>query len=649
VQIAAPLLQLAASLGGAGPDAHMLMASAGETALIAAALQAASAPTTQAAEPPVLLENADDSLLEGRRRPGVQPELPPELTQDNPGALRAPPPEAFPTDQLPVPDRWRLIDTLGIVKERWFDPYNQNTYKGDRPICIPTDAEKARREAAGEPRCRTPKFLGLTSPDWFFAVNAVSDTVVEPRTFPIPVGIQFPNRPGSNDVFGKNQSLVVAQTFIVGAALIKGSTAYKPPDFEWRLTLAAQANYVNVPERRILFVEPTKGTSRTDWFVGVQEAFYDYHIGDVSDRYDFDSLRIGIQPFQFDFRGFLFTDNQFGLRFFGTRDNNRWQYNLAGIIRLEKDTNSGLNDITQRPRRDLILHANVYRQDFPFVGLTSEVSVTWNINREKNDIQIDDNGFPVRPALLGDLKGRSYDSAYFGYGVDGRIGRLNLSAQAYGLFGYNRNNPFTGRKSKMRSWFFAAEPSYDANWARFRGALLYTSGDADPFDDVERGFDAIFENPIFAGADTSYWIRQAVPFIGGGRAIGLTGRNGIINSLRSSKEEGQANFTNPGTVLAGVGADFDITPTFRVTGNANHLWFDTTKVIEALRSQGRVSRDIGWDLSVATIWRPKFTQNFVFRTSAAFLVPGEGFRELFENRNRDKVYYSILFNAVLSY
>jgi hypothetical protein len=67
--------------------------------------------------------SADDPLLEGRKRPGVpQHDLPDALTQDNPGAVRAPPPEAFPTDQIPVPDRWRLIETLGVVKERWFDP-----------------------------------------------------------------------------------------------------------------------------------------------------------------------------------------------------------------------------------------------------------------------------------------------------------------------------------------------------------------------------------------------------------------------------------------------------------------------------------------------------------------------------------------------
>jgi hypothetical protein len=561
-----------------------------------------------------------------------------------------------------VPDRWRLVETLGVERERWFDPYHQNTYKGDRPICIPTDEEKERRRALreaataegkpsppGSARCRTPRFLGLKGGDWFLVVNAVSDTVVEPRTFPIPVGVQTTERPGSIDVFGKNDSLVLSQTFIAGVALIKGSTTFMPPHIEYRLTLALNVNYVDVSERRILFVEPSKGTSRFDHFLGVQEAFIDYHIRNVSDRFDFDSVRVGIQPFQLDFRGFLFNDQQLGIRLFGNRDNNRFQYNLAAIWRLEKDTNSGLNDVTQSPRQDWVLHFNLYRQDFPFVGLTSQASVTWNANRERGDIHVDDNGFPVRPALIGDLRGRSYDIFYLGYNADGHVGRLNLSASAYAALGWDRNNIFTGRKGDVRSFFVAAEPSYDVNWMRFRGSFLFASGDGEPFDDHEGGFDAIFENPIFAGADTSYWIRQSIPFAGGGRAVAINGRNGILNSLRSSKEEGQSNFNNPGTILVGAGADFDLTPEFRLSGNLNHLWFHKTAVLEALRSEGSIPRDIGWDVSMAAIYRPKFTQNIVLRASAAVLQPGAGFRDLFFNSDRDKRYYSVLFNAIVTY
>lgn len=601
-------------------------------------------------EPPPHAITAEDPLLEGRKRPGVpQHDLPDPLTQDNLGAVRAPPPEAFPTDQIPVPDRWRLIETLGVVKERWFDPYHQNTYKGDRPLCIPSEEERERRAKAGLAPCRTPRLLGLEGDDWFLAVNAVSDTVVEPRTFPIPVGVQTTDRPGSIDVFGKNDSLVVAQTFIVGAALIKGSTAYKPPDVEYRLTLAFQANYVDVSERRVLFVEPSKGTNRTDYFLGVQEAFVDKHFRNVSDRYDFDSIRVGIQPFQADFRGFLFNDQQLGVRFFGNRDNNRFQYNLAAFWRLEKDTNSGLNRVDRSPRDDFVVTANLYRQDFPFVGLTSQASLTWNANRERGEIEVDENGFPVRPALIGNLRARNYDVVYAGYSVDGRIGRVNLMTTAYGAFGTDRNSIFTDRKADIRSFFFAAEPSYDVDWLRFRGSFLYASGDSDPYDGKETGFDAIFENPIFAGADTSYWIRQTIPFAGGGRAVSINGRNGILNSLRSSKEQGQSNFNNPGTILAGAGVDADLTPEVRLSANANHLWFANTAVLQALRNEGSIPREIGFDLSTAAIWRPKMTQNIVFRGSVAALVPGKGFKDLFANSDRDKLYYSVLLNAIVAF
>ena len=582
----------------------------------------------------VIKDDPVTQIIEGRRRPGYRPDLPDALSQDNVGALRPPPPQAFPgmEDQLPVPDRWRLIETLGVVKERWFDPYNQNTYKGDRAI----NPDKV-------------KWLPIKGDDWFFVANAVSDTVFEPRTFPIPVGVQTTERPGSLDVFGKDRSFVFAQTVIAGAALIKGSTAFKPPDIEYRVTLAYQANYVDVPERRVLDVRPSKASHRYDSFLGVQELFVDKHLGNTSDRYDFYSIRLGIQPFQSDFRGFLFNDSQLGIRLFGNRDNNRFQYNLAAFWRLEKDTNSGLNDITQTPRSDFVFTGNLYRQDFPVVGLTSQVSVTYNMNREKNDVQIDHNGFPVRPALLGDLRGREYDVVYLGYSADGRVGRINVTASFYAALGEDRNSFFTSKPAEIRAGFGAVELSYDHDWMRFRLSGLYATGDGDPYNNTEGGYDAIFENPIFGGADTSYWIRQTIPFAGGGRVIAISGRNGILNSLRSSKEEGQSNFNNPGTVFVGAGADFDLTPEFRVSTNFNHLWFENTSSLQALRTEGSIPKDIGFDLSVATIWRPKATQNIVGRLSAAVLLPGKGFKDLFDNKQKNDAYVSILANVIVSF
>jgi hypothetical protein len=582
-----------------------------------------------------------DPILEGRRRPGAaRPDLPDAIVQDNPGAVRAPPPSAFPTDELPIPDRWRLITALCADKNYVAvqvtchskrDPYHQNLLKGDKPL----DPHKFPLPIKGE--------------DWFLTLSGTSDTVFEPRSFPTPVGVQTTARPGSLDVFGKGDSIVFAQTFIASAGLIKGSTAFMPPHIEYRVTLAYNINYVDVNERRILNVRPSAPTHRTDSFLGVQEAFLDYHLRNVSDRYDFDSLRVGIQDFQADFRGFLFNDSALAIRLFGNRDNNRFQYNLAVFRRLEKDTNSGLNDLGQTPRDDYVFLANLYRQDLPVPGFTSQAIFVYNRNREGNNVQIDTNGFPVRPALLGDLRGHNYDAYYLGYNGDGHFDRLNLTVSAYGVFGRDSHNFLTGERNTIRAFFAAAEPSIDFSWVRVRGAAMFASGDSNPYDKTETGYDAILENPIFAGADTSYWIRQTIPFAGGGRVIGVNGRNGILADLRSSKDQGQSNFINPGTMLAGAGADFDLTPTLRLSTNANHLWFQTTKVLQVLRSEGSIPKSIGWDLSAAAIWRPKMTQNIVFRLSGAVLAAGKGFRDLFDQANRSKAYYSVLANVILSY
>jgi hypothetical protein len=579
----------------------------------------------QAAHPALAQDQASPPPpdgVDGRAIPGQPRTYQPPVIQNNPGAVQAPPPEAFPTDQFPVPDRWRIVDALGVGGP-WWDPYNQNVLKGDRPI--------------------------LNTDDWFLSLTGISDSVAEIRSFPTPVGIQTTQRPGSLDTFGDADSSLYTQTFLAGASIFKGSTSFKPPEIEFRFTLAYNFNYAQVSERRILSVKPGAPTHRTDNFIGVQEAFVDYHIRDVDDRYDFDSIRVGIQPFSSDFRGFLFQDNQLGVRLFGDRANNRYQYNLAAFARLEKDTNSGLNDLGQMIRKDYLGVANVFAQDLPVPGFTSELVAVFNSNREAKDIHYDKNGFPERPALIGNDRARDYDVLYLGYSGDGHISDVNLTLSSYGAFGRDRDSVFTSAPADIRSWFIAAEPSYDLDWARIRLSALYASGDGKPYDNTETGFDAIFENPQFAGADTSYWIRQSIPFAGGGTQIFLNSRNGVLNDLRSSKEEGQSNFNNPGTILLGAGGDFDLLPELRLSANINHIWFADTATVEVLRQQGGISTDLGWDLSLAATWRPFFTQNIVLRASGAVLAPGSGFNDLFTNSEHADQYYSVLLNAIVTF
>jgi hypothetical protein len=176
---------------------------------------------------------------------------------------------------------------------------------------------------------------------------------------------------------------------------------------------------------------------------------------------------------------------------------------------------------------------------------------------------------------------------------------------------------------------------------------VFATGDSHPNDGRATGFDAVLENPDIAGAATSFWIRQAIPLIGGG-GIALSGRDGLLPDLRSSKDDGQSNFDNPGLLLLNVGADVDLTPNIRVLGNLSHLWFANTAVLDELRAQANISRDIGTDLSSALQYRPFLTQNIVLSASVAALLPGQGFKELY-NTDRLGVPYSILFNLLLRY
>ena len=550
-----------------------------------------------------------------RRRPGHPYEPLPEFTVQNPNGI-AP----APVDQagvfIPVPDRWRIMEALGFVFPLK-DPYNQNVLKGDKPI---------------------------DGKDHFLALSFISDSVLKAQSVPTPVGLQNTGRPGELDLLGHINQSVFVQNFIASADYYKGDTTFKPPEIEYKATLAFNYNRVDTQEARALQIDPRLGTNRDDGFIGVQELFVDKHLRDLDSRYDFDSLRVGIQPFSTDFRGFLFQDSEPGIRLFGNRDNNRWQYNFAYFRRLEKDLNSGLNDVTKSPRHDDILLANVYRQDWPWTGYTSQATVVFNHNSDTRFY--DSNGFIERPAAIGLQLPRTYDVAYLGYNGDGHIGRVNLTASAYYVAGHQSHGVFVEEATQIRAGFLAAEASMDFDWIRLRLSGAYASGDKNAYDNRSNGFDAIFENPIFAGADTSYFISQGIPLIGGG-GVAISQPHGMLPDLRTSKEQGQSNFDNPGLRLIGLGADFDLTPRSRVSGNLNELWFDNTATLEAARQQANIGRNIGTDASVAWIYRPFFTQNIVLRLSGAALLPGSGFKSLYGTDH--SVYYSVLANVILTY
>ena len=524
-------------------------------------------------------------------------------------------PNGSESDYVSVPDRWSQF-----YDGRWYDPYNTNILKGDLPI------------------------FGSQAHPWFLELGVASDSLVEYRDLPIPVGAASTRRADSNNTFGDGRQLIFSENLAFLFSLYQGNTTFKPQTFEFRAAPVFNVNHVRINENGILRVDTTKGHTRTDHHLGFQELFAEIHLADVSDRYDFISTRLGIQRFNSDFRGFVFNSFEPGIRFFGNADNNHWQYNLAYFRRLDKDTNSGLNTLFE-DRHENVVVANLYRQDFPVMGHTLQGSVHYRDDRAGDEPDhYDNNGFLIRPASIGDERPKNIQSTYLGFTGDGHFGRINTSEAFYYVFGDESHNPIAGREVDIKAWMAAAEISYDLNWLRFRASLFWASGDKDPFDGDAEGFDAIFDNPQFVGGDVSFWQRQGIPFIAGG-IVNIVNRNSLLANLRAGKEEGQSNFVNPGIRIYNLGVDVEITPKLKLVNNASFLQFDEVESLRALRQDGSISRNIGYDLSAGLFYRPFLNNHMQFRLGGAAFVPDDGFGNLFGTEMR----YQVFSNLILEY
>jgi hypothetical protein len=197
--------------------------------------------------------------------------------------------------------------------------------------------------------------------------------------------------------------------------------------------------------------------------------------------------------------------------------------------------------------------------------------------------------------------------------------------------GEDELNPFAGRRTRIDAQMGAVELSYDRDWIRFRTSGFFASGDDDIDDGEAEGFDAIFDNPAFAGGEFSFWQRQAVRLLG----VNLTNRGSLLADLRTSKTQGQTNFVNPGLFLFNLGMDFEVTPKARLISNVNFLWFDETEVLERFVFQDDIDDEIGTDLSLGVEYRPLLSNNIIIVAGISGLIPGAGFEDLYNEFNGD--------------
>lgn len=557
-------------------------------------------------------------------------------TAEEAAAESAAPPLADESDVfIPTPDRWKIDypeyrrypaanqggilsairgknPDMTFLKSHWYDPFNVNRLKGDKPI------------------------IGNTI---FFAFTGLSETISNVVRVPLPSNVSAA-RPGAVDLFGRGGLHLLVQTFRLSFELFQGSTqAFRPVSWRLKVTPAFNVNFLNTQENGIVNIDPRKGTNRFDTkSLSLQEAFVEFKVKDLSPNYDVLFVRLGIQQFTSDFRGFLYVDEQPGVRIFGNLHSNKWEYNLAYFNHLSKDANSAIVGLNRFARRDQqVFIANLYLQDFlGYLGYTTQFS--FHYNKEEGVLDFDKNNFLVRPSPIGAvhtrgaLQPKDVRALYLGWTGNGHFGRINVSHAFYQAAGIESINELAGRRQTINAQMAALELSIDKDWVRLRSSFFFSSGDNIPRDGRARGFDSIVDNPVFIGGPFSFWNREGIRLLGSG--VALTSANSLYPSLRASnfKELSHSNFVNPGIFIINAGMDIEITPKLRSIINFNYLRFHRTEPIELLIFQAPIRHGIGLDSSVGFQYRPPLSDNIVLLFGVSSLQPNQGFKDIYTSK-----------------
>ena len=413
---------------------------------------------------------------------------------------------------------------------------------------------------------------------------------------------------GGNGV--ASSELFFNQNVVAGFEVFKGDTVFQPKDWAVRLTAVANTNFLADKGPASKDTSFKKGEGQ----VFPEELFVEKRLAVLGPNFDFASLRAGMQNFTSDFRGYVFTDNQLGLRLFGNAVENRYQYNVAWFAMRIREAASQLHTFDSRDQNVFI--ANLFVQDLFAQGYTFLVNVHYNR----------DHGFPGR----GNVAAKPIDlkATYLGVHGDGRWGGWNVSHAFYQVFGTDgRRVASGGPELKINARMAALELSRDADWKRYRVSVLYASGDDDARDDKAKGFDMITDNPNLAGGAFSFWDQQGMAISGraGGANVLLKDKFSLFPNLRNKFTDG-SSFVNPGLILLNAGLDLRVSPKLKAVLNGSYLRLANATVLQQVTGNSAIDTGLGLDFNVGAKYRPLLNENVFFVAGASMFLPRGGLK-----------------------
>ncbi len=487
-----------------------------------------------------------------------------------------------PSEIKRVATRWRTYDLQGHPEYtfRIFDPYHQNILKADYPL------------------------LG----NWFLEINAFNNLTYKSRRN-LDFSSVFSDQITAGTLKFVHHNQFLNENILFGAQVQHNDDTFVPSNFKFRV------NGVTDYKRDINAFNDGSNTSSH-----LFDAFVDLQLYDFGPRVDGHSnfdllfLRGGLQGFKSEFHGLIFNDVGLGGRVFGELKKNRLRYDFAYFKLFQKNPVSGFIDFSVPSNHQVAIARFSWDDLLP--GWNSEW--TFHYNRDHRKIPGPSPGSTLSPDL---------DTFYTGATFNGHIGRFTFNPAVFGVFGHaDAVQSGAVVRHSVAAWTALADWEFKLDFWNFRLGYLYASGDGDPSDKRDTGFDAISDAVQLFGGPISYWVGENIKF-GKGDFVRA---NSLFPSFRGVN--GVANYINPGLHTLNGGLDVTLSPRLDFSANLNFLAFAATgsytnRIVIA-------HKPAGVEENVFLRWKPflrEANQNVIVDAGFSVLQPLQGLQDAFRS------------------